>query len=126
LIAPIKNFTMKKLLLLFLIPIISFSFTNLKSWTYQNPESVQNISAYDAALAQCDLDRYRYVDHKNVLKFESGLRVELLSANECIAQGIAVKMDRVRNAPPEFDTQPIFRLTDDGKVIEMLTRNKHK
>jgi hypothetical protein len=117
---------MKKFLLLFLLPIISMSFTNLKSWRYQNPESVQNISAYDAALAQCDLDRYRYVDQKNVLKFESGLRVELLSANECIAQGIAVKMDRVRTTAPEFDTKPIFRLTEDGKVVEMLTRNKHK
>lgn len=117
---------MKKFILLFLLPLISMSFTNPKSWTYQNPESVQNIAAYDAALEQCDLDRYRYVDQKNVLKFESGLRVELLSANECIAQGLPVKMDRVRTAAPEFDTQPIFRLTDDGKVVEMLTRNKHK
>lgn len=108
------------------LAIASFAFTGARTWVILNPEVVENIVPYEEALAKADLDRYRYFDKRSTLHFENGLNVELLSANELQAQGIAVKTDRVRTADPEFDTKPVFRLTPDGILLEIQTRTKVK
>ncbi|GAB4134114.1 MAG: hypothetical protein Fur0041_06950 [Bacteroidia bacterium] len=117
---------MKKFAALAMLGILFFSFQAAQSWIYINPESVKNLEDYTTALSKCDLDKYRYMDKRNTLHFESGLDVQLLSANEMIAKGMQVKLDRVRTTEPEFDTKPLFRLTESGHIVEMLTRNKIK
>ncbi len=102
------------------------AFTGAKTWVLLNPDVVENVGIYEDALAKADLDKYRYFDKRNTLHFEVGLDVELLSANELQAQGIAVKTERVRTEEPAFDTKPIFRLSPDGILIEVQTRSKVK
>jgi hypothetical protein len=117
---------MKRIFVLLLLCAPLFAFQETKSWLYLNSQIVNDIAPYDAALAKADLDRYRYFDKRNVLHFESGLDVQLLSANEMIAAGLPVKTDRVRTAEPTFDTKPVFRLATDGVILEVQTRTKVK
>lgn len=117
---------MKRLLVLLLISLPLMSLQTTTSWVYLNPQVVADLSPYDEALAKSDLDRYRYFDKRNTLHFENGLDVELLSANELIASGIPVNTSHVRTQEPAFDTRPFFRLTPDGILVEVQTRNKIK
>lgn len=97
-----------------------------RTWIYQNPSVVANLAPYDAALAASDLDRYRYFDQRNILNFENGLKVELLSANEVIALGLHVKTERVRTQAPTFDTGSVFKLAQNGHLVEVMTKTKIK
>ena len=117
---------MKRFIVLVVLLLPLLSFTDPRSWLYVNPQVVQDTAPYDAALQQADLDKYRYFDKRNTLHFESGLDVELLSANEMIAQGLPLKRDHVRTEEPAFDTKPVFKLTTDGKILEVQTRVKIK
>lgn len=118
--------TMKRFLVLLLLILPLLSLTDPRSYVYSNPHVVSNIGDYDAAIARADMDRYRYIDKRNTLHFESGLDVELLSANELKALGIPYLVSHIRDHEPEFDTKPIFKLTNDGIILEVQTRVKIK
>lgn len=117
---------MKRFILFLLLCLPLLSFQDSQSWVYINPQAVTDLAPYTEALGKADLDRYRYFDKRNVLHFENGLDVELLSANEVIALGLPVKTDHVRTQEPEFDTKPVFRLTPTGILLEVQTRTKVK
>ncbi|MCU0433367.1 MAG: hypothetical protein MUC87_07945 [Bacteroidia bacterium] len=109
----------------FSLLLLSFT-TPAGSYRYLNPEAVADLTPYTEALSKADMDRYRYVDERNTILFESGLKVELLSANEMTAQGMSVRLERVRTAKPGFDTGSVFRLTPDGGIVEIMTKTKVK
>jgi hypothetical protein len=109
----------------FSILLFSFS-TPAGSFNFLNPEAVIDLSPYSKALSAADMDRYRYMDERNTLVFESGLKVELLSANEMTALGMPVRMERVRTAKPGFDTGSVFKITADGMLVEVMTKTKVK
>jgi hypothetical protein len=117
---------MKNLAIVFLLAIACFSFTGTRTWVIVNPEIVNDIAPYEEALSKSSLDKYRYQDKRYTMHFENGLNIELLSANELNAQGISYKTDHIRTAEPEFDTKPVFRLTQDGYLVEVQTRTKVK
>lgn len=117
---------MKRFIAFLLICLPLLSFQETKSWIYLNPQLVADLAPYTDALNKADLDRYRYFDKRNVLHFENGLDVELLSANELTAAGIPVKTERVRTVEPAFDTKPVFRLAPNGVLLEIQTRTKIK
>ncbi|MCA6364076.1 MAG: hypothetical protein IM638_13635 [Bacteroidetes bacterium] len=109
----------------FSIVLLSFS-TPAGSYRFLNPEVVTDLTPYTKALEVADMDRYRYMDERNTLLFEGGLKVELLSANEMTALGMPVRMERVRTAKPGFDTGSVFKLTADGVLVEVMTKTKVK
>lgn len=114
-------------ILLFVFSLLLFSFTTPSgSYVYVNPKSVSDLTPYTEALSKADMDRYRYMDERNTIVFESGLKVELLSANEMKALNMPVRIERVRTEKPGFDTGSIFRLTPDGGIVEIMTKTKVK
>ena len=117
---------MKRFLVLLLIGLPLLAFTDSRSWLFVNPNVVSDTAPYSAALAQSDLDKYRYFDKRNTLHFDNGLDVELLSANELTAAGIVFNKDHVRTEVPSFDTHSIFKLTANGILVEVQTRSKIK
>jgi len=117
---------MKHFLLIAITVISAFAFTVARSWVILNPNAVQNVASYEAALDKADLDKYRYVDKRNTLTFDTGLQVELLSANELTAAGLPVNLNKVRTAEPSFDTKPVFSLGANGIILEVQTRTKVK
>jgi hypothetical protein len=117
---------MKRFIVFLLISLPFFSFTDSRSYVYVNPHVVDNLDAYTTAIGNADFDKYRYFDKRNTLHFDSGLDVELLSANELKEAGIPYKADRIRTEDPAFDTKAVFKLTTDGKILEVQTRVKIK
>lgn len=117
---------MKRFLVFLLLGLPFFAFTDTRSYVYVNPNVVADIAPYTEALTHSDLDKYRYFDQRNTLHFENGLNVELLSANELSASGIPFNKDHVRTEVPSFDTKPIFKLTENGILVEIQTRSKIK
>ncbi|HET6991855.1 MAG TPA: hypothetical protein VFJ43_11050 [Bacteroidia bacterium] len=117
---------MKRFLVFLLISLPLLSFTDSRSWLFVNPNAVPDTTPYATALAQSDLDKYRYFDKRNTLHFDNGLDVELLSANELTAAGIPFNKDHVRTEVPSFDTHPVFKLTTTGILVEVQTRSKIK
>ncbi|MGL5890204.1 MAG: hypothetical protein ACRC3B_09980 [Bacteroidia bacterium] len=114
-------------ILLFAFCVLQLSFTTpAGSYVYLNPETVTDTNPYTAALSKADMDRYRYMDERNTLVFESGLKVELLSANEMKALNMPLRIERVRTEKPGFDTGSIFRLTPEGGIVEIMTKTKVK
>jgi hypothetical protein len=114
-------------ILLFVFSLLLFSFiTPAGSYVYVNPKSVSDLTPYTEALSKADMDRYRYMDERNTIVFESGLKAELLSANEMKALSMPVRIERVRTEKPAFDTGSIFRLTPDGGIVEIMTKTKVK
>lgn len=107
------------------ILLLSFS-TPAGSYRFLNPETVTDLAPYSAALEKADMDRYRYMDERNTIVFESGLKVELLSANEMTALGMQVRTERVRTAKPDFDTGSVFKITANGTLVEVMTKTKVK
>jgi hypothetical protein len=112
-------------LLMFSFLLLSFT-TPAGSYVYLNPESVSDLNPYTTALSKADMDRYRYMDERNTIVFESGLKVELLSANEMKVLNMPVRVERVRTEKPGFDTGSVFRLTPDGGIAEIMTKTKVK
>jgi hypothetical protein len=113
------------LLFLFSATLLSFT-THPSSYRFVNPTMVADTQPYANALNRSDLDRYRYLDERNVLVFDTGLHVELLSANELLAQGLPVNMNRVRTEKPVFDTGSVFKLSPQGGLVEIMTKTKVK
>jgi hypothetical protein len=109
----------------FSILLLSFT-TPAGSYRFLNPETVTDLTPYSAALEKADMDRYRYIDERNIIVFESGLKVELLSANEMTALGMQVRTERVRTAKPGFDTGSVFKIAADGTLVEVMTKTKVK
>lgn len=109
----------------FSILFLSFS-TPAGSYRYLNPETVTDLTPYTTALGKADMDRYRYMDERNTIVFESGLKVELFSANEMMALGMPVRTERVRTAKPGFDTGSVFKISADGTLVEVMTKTKVK
>jgi len=96
------------------------------TWVYKNPEVVQDLAPYNAALSVSGLDRFRYFDQRNTLHFENGLNVELLSANEVIAMGLPIKTNHVRTFAPSAYPASIFKLAPNGTLIELVAKAKAK
>ena len=117
---------MKRFLTLLVVALpLFYSFKQAdisRTWVYLNPQVVTDLTPYDAALAASDLDRYRYFTQRNTIHFENGLDVELMSANEVTALGLTVKTNHVRTQPPAFDSGSIFKLAQNGHLVEVLTK----
>lgn len=113
------------LLFLFGATLVSFT-THPSSYRFVNPTVVNDTQLYANALNRSDLDRYRYRDERNVLLFDTGLQVELLSANELLAQGLPVNLNHVRTEKPVFDTGSVFKLSPQGGLVEIMTKTKVK
>lgn len=100
--------------------------TSAQSFIIKEKGTVTDVQPYIDALLKSDLDRYRYFDKRSVMKFENGLIVELLSADEMKALGLPVKTERVRTKEPEFDSGSVFKLSANGMLVEVLTKTKYK
>lgn len=118
---------MKSLVVLLLLSSSIFRpISTQHTWNFINPEVVADLAPYNNALANADLDRFRYFDVRNTIHFENGLNVELLSANEVTAMGLPVKTTHVRTQPPTAYSQSIFKLLPNGLLVELPAMQKRK
>lgn len=114
---------MKQFLVLFLLICgihVSAQTGNARSFVITQKGTVTDVAAYEKAMETGNWDKYRYFDKRSVIRFETGLVIELLSANEMKALGLPVLTDRVRTRDPETDSGSVFRLTSGGIIVEMM------
>src|SRR5438046_566133 len=109
---------MKRFLIILIIALPILSFTDSKSYVWVNPQPAPDLAKYESAVYKSDMDKYRYMDQRNTLHFDIGMDLILLSGNELSAMGITYNKDHVRTSVPEFDTHSIFKLSDDGILLE--------
>lgn len=100
--------------------------TPAQSFVIKEQGTVSDVKPYEDALNKANLDKYRYFDHRSELKFENGMVVELLSAHEMMLLGLPVKTDRVRTEKPKYDSGSLFRLAENGILVEVMTKTLHK
>jgi hypothetical protein len=115
---------MKKLIFtLVFISALSHSYGQKSDNSFVITEDAQvtDIALYEKALNNADMDRYRYLDSRRVIKFQKGVVIELFSANEMIEKGMTVQIEKIRKAPIEKNTEPNFVLKPSGYIIEQHT-----
>lgn len=90
--------------------------------TYQitNPEQVSDLTRYETALKEVNFDGYRLQEKSYFMKFESGLLVEVFSAD--YLQSIDKLTLEKSSYPVEFSAEryeSVFKLTDENQLIEL-------
>lgn len=120
-----------KTLLVFSFSIFSFQLAaqendgpreaNNKTYKIIDNGSVTNIQPYIDAMNNSNFMNHRLRDKHYVVVFQSGVKVELFSAKEIIANGWQVNLS---DYPEAFDSkrdEPVFALAANNYIIEYHT-----
>lgn len=118
---------MRKILVLLLLLMPAFHLnvfagTPAGTFTITNHGTVSDIQPYETAIANADLESYRYRNQRCVITFDNGLQVELLSAVEMQQAGHAIVVADYKTADNPNWIQPIFHLNADGTLSAMYTK----
>ena len=111
---------MRKLILLMVFMITSMvSYSQQKTFTIvdQGTVSTTEVTKYESAIQNSDMESYRNKTTRTVLVFDTGLKIELLSAQELYILGVNINPnDYVDSRDPKF-TFPTFHLTPGGHLL---------
>lgn len=80
--------------------------------------NVTNIQPYIDALNTANLNNHRLKSERNTIVFEEGVKVELFSAEEVLANGITSINPNDFPSQIENYTPPIFKLGNNNYIIE--------
>lgn len=89
--------------------------------TYQITKDggVENIETYYSALENYDLDRHRLIDQNRIIRFDSGVEVELFSAEKLEADYGRKRNHRFINKTGDEPVYPwLWSLNEDGRIID--------
>lgn len=92
--------------------------TSPESFEIKKNNATVDVATYSAALQSANLDKYRLVDQRRILKFASGLEVELLSSNELNAKGISFDPRRICTTDVPVIHPAVFGINANGHIIE--------
>ncbi len=119
---------MKKLL--WLLPLFYclglIAQTTPKDYHFLNTGTLTDISAYELAFENNNLDRFRHLEHRITMRFSTGVEVELLSANELQDMGLPVDMKLVNSADINPNQQFQYILHPSGRIITTTNPVKTK
>lgn len=113
--------------LLFLMSILlctSFLYAQEKeNTTYRiiNHSDIKDIQNYKKAIEAANWKCYRMLNKSRIIKFDTGIEVELFSALALAANGISVSRDCLvtEELVNGRKYQPIYRLDPSGRIIEL-------
>jgi hypothetical protein len=104
-----------------LLTFSAVSFGQKSHYTIINNGNVSDISNYTEALDNAFLDKYRLKDSRRVLKFTTGVEVQLHSAQELFTNyGKKIDEQIVGSMGDTPVYQHEFALTANGKIIEQI------
>jgi hypothetical protein len=97
--------------------------TEIKDQTYiiTDNGSVTDIQPYIAALNNSDMKNHRLLNKRYTVIFQTGVKVELFSANEISKTGLPINLSEY---PENFDSsrqEPVFSLGANNFVLEYHT-----
>ena len=97
-----------------------------KTYIITDNGSVKDMQPYINALNNSNMMNHRLKNKRYSIIFQTGVKVELFSATEIIANGWKISAD---NYPEVFDSsrdEPIFALGANNFIIEYHTAKQHK
>ena len=83
--------------------------------------SVTNIQPYIDALNSANFKYHRLRNSRNLITFDTGLKVELYSANELIANGRNITVTDYPESFPSNREVPLFVLGSNNFILEQHT-----
>jgi hypothetical protein len=94
---------------------------NNLSYIIKDKGSVLDVQPYINAMANSDFRNHRLKNKRYTITFQTGLTIELFSATEMLANGLAVNPAEY---PESFDSsrqEPVFALAPNNFIIEYHT-----
>ena len=79
---------------------------------------MNNVEVFISAFKSVNWDKYRYINNRRVIKFESGVQFELLSANELESLNVVFDKTKAFEKPEKDMYEPVYSLTENGRIIE--------
>lgn len=107
--------------LVFFLFAASTLFAQPSKTTYQivKDGGVDNIEAYYTALENYDLDRHRLIDQNRIIRFDSGVEVELYSAEKLEADYGRNRDHRFMNKTGDEPVYPwLWSLNEAGRITD--------
>lgn len=110
---------MKKIILFLLVFSCHMYGQEIKDSSYKflNPTSVNNLSDYELAFSTADMSQFRFKEKSNIIQFESGLKVELFSADVLVKNNLKVNYSMLMSGDKKQHNDYFFKISDDGKYI---------
>lgn len=109
--------------------LIIQSFTNqlnagtpVGTFTVVNHGNVTDTRAYETAIANADMEGYRYQNKRCTITFDNGVQIELLSAVEMMQAGHTVNVSDYKISDSPQWIQPTFHLNVDGTLSAIYTK----
>jgi hypothetical protein len=95
-------------------------FKELKDKTYMiiDNGSVIDVQPYVNALNTANFNHHRLKSKRNTIMFEEGVKIELFSAEEVLANGISLNTNNFRNELSQSLDKITFQLGVDNFIIE--------
>lgn len=124
-----KLFNLAVLLLLLLFNLTFFaasaqnrSLVEKENETYKitNPELTTDLGAYNRALEKANLSLYRLQNKSFIIKFESGIIVEVFSAETLLSKNIVI--DQSYEYPQDFSLEryeSVFSVAENDVIVEI-------
>lgn len=109
-----------------LFSLISFGLFG-QTGTYEVVETnnVTNIDEYELAMDKANFDAYRYNSKRRALRFESGVIIELLSADELRAKKIEFNEKSAQQFDPsQKESSYIWRLAPNGYILQVFEKSE--
>src|SRR5688500_8969627 len=106
------------LCLIIIFPITAYSQTAKQpSFTIVDSNGLADLSGYETALELATMDNFRLKDKKVVITFETGVKVELLSANATKLLGYKINPEEIQEEFPADFTLPVFALGANNLLL---------
>lgn len=84
---------------------------------FQLASTGQDLTSYESALEQADLEPYRFQDQVRTLRFEDGIEFSLRSAQELIAEGETLDIESYSKASDvDKAITLIFKIAPNGQL----------
>lgn len=96
--------------------------TPVGTFTVVNHGSVTDTRAYETAIANADMEGYRYQNKRCTITFDNGVQIELLSATEMMQAGHTVNISDYKISDSPQWIQPTFHLNVDGTLSAIYTK----
>jgi len=105
----------------------TLSFSTPADHGYTVSQGTEKITESEqTAIDAVNWDRYRMQTIRRTIKFENGFEIELWSAKEMKAANLPFQEDKIITDNSAPKSNPIFRITPTGHIIESHTYTKKK
>jgi YbbR domain-containing protein len=117
------NYAARIIALLFFCLIACYAFAQGKPNTFKitNKGKVSDTKPYEDALNAANMDSHRLRDKRAVITFDTGVTVELFSANELAALGYSVNPEDFETEKDPAAQRPVFALAGNNYILQLHT-----